>query len=210
MRGLKVSRTSHSSCAPSSSAYQSAEPDTSAARELRTSVVSLPAGSCRCASRGSAPGMTATGAGQRLGERRVAEREVVMLDREDVGEIRRQLDGQLDRDRVADEVRDHDVLLQIVGHEALVANQQLVRRQAARRRVAQEERGREVLDLAGRERHRPLAVDGQSEAREEAGVVGVEPVRALVNCAVVGADAKSRSIEDSEGHHHPGCLRRLG
>ena len=51
----------------------------------------------------------------------------MVLDRQDVREVAGELDCQLDRHRVAGEIGDDDVLLQIVGHEALVADQQLIR-----------------------------------------------------------------------------------
>ena len=70
-----------------------------------------------------------------------------------------ELDCELDRHRVAGEIGDDDVLLQIVGDEALAAEQELVRQQPPGERVAQEEGRREVLDLAGRERQRAHAVD---------------------------------------------------
>ncbi len=134
----------------------------------------------------------------------------MLLDREDVGEIRCQLDRELDRDRIAREIRDDDVLLQVVGHEALAADQQLVGREAAGGRIAQEERRREVLDLAGRERHRALAVDREPQAREKAGVVRVEPLRALLDRTVIGTDAERRPVEDCERHHIPACPNARG
>ena len=73
------------------------------------------------------PGSQCDGRRQRRREAGIAEREVVVLDRQDVREVAGELDGQLDRHRVAGEIGDDDVLLQIVGHEALVADQQLVR-----------------------------------------------------------------------------------
>jgi hypothetical protein len=54
-------------------------------------------------------------------------------------------------------------LLQIVGHEALVADQQLSHAQPPGDRIAQEEGSGEVLDLPGRQRHRRLTVDPQGE-----------------------------------------------
>ena len=51
----------------------------------------------------------------------------------------------------------------------------------------------------------PLMRSG--EPREKARVVRIEAVRALADRAVVGADAEGRSVEDCQGHHHPGCLR---
>ena len=85
--GRNDSRTSHSACGPSSSAKHSADPETCAARELRTSVASVPAGSRRWATIGVAPAPSATGGGSGQRARGIAEREVVLLDREDVGEV---------------------------------------------------------------------------------------------------------------------------
>ena len=60
----------------------------SAARELRTSVERPPAGSCRCAALALSPAPATTAGGRRQRARRIAEREVVLLDGEDVGEVR--------------------------------------------------------------------------------------------------------------------------
>ena len=174
-----------------------AEPETWAARELRTSVANLPAGSRRWAIIGVAAGGERDGRGQRDCTRRIAEREVVLLDGQDVGEVGLELDGELDRHRVAGQVGDDHVLLQVVGDEALAAEQDLVRQQPSRRRVAQEEGRREVLDLAGRERQRAHAVDRREQPREKSRVVRVEPVRPLEDGALVARRCRTSSRRGS-------------
>ena len=140
----------------------SADPESAAGRELRTSVDELACGIEQLRGlRRQRNELDRHRQGRR--ELGIAQREVVVLDREDVGEVRGQLDRELDPDRITGEVGDDEVLLQVVGHEALVADQQLVGLQAAGQRVAEEERSCEVLDLARRERHRPLAVDAHGE-----------------------------------------------
>ena len=74
----------------------------------------------------------------------------------------------------------------------------LVLPQSAGERVPQEERGREVLDLARGERQRRRAVDRQLQPREEARVVGEQTARLVADVAEVVADAEGRSFEDRE------------
>ena len=83
---------------------------------------------------------------------RIAEGEVVLLDREDVSEVGGELDRDVEGDLGVREVHDDEVVLQVVGHEALEADQQVLGVPPARRPVAQEERRSEVLDLARRDR----------------------------------------------------------
>ena len=115
---------------------------------------------------------------QRTGVQRVAEREVVLLDGDDVREVGADLELELERDRLGALVADGDVVLHPVADEALAHDREHVLAEAARERVAQVEGGREVLDLAGREQQRPLAVHAQLEPGEEARVVREEPGRA--------------------------------
>ncbi len=126
----------------------------------------------------------------------VAEREVVGLDREDVREVVADLDGEVELDPAGRVVRDDEVLLHRVADEALAGDRDLVVRQVAHHRVPQEERGRVVLDLAGREHQRARPVDGQHPAREEARVVGEEPHRRLGDVAELVGDAERRALED--------------
>src|SRR5262249_39036318 len=67
--------------------------------------------------------------------------------------------------------------------------------------VAEVERRREVLDLAGGEQQRPLAVDGHPEQRQETGVLGEQPGRGAVDVADLVADAERRALEDRERHY---------
>ena len=72
-----------------------------------------------------------------------------------------------------------------------------VLRQPVRERVAQEERRREVLDLAGREQQRPLAVDRELEPREKPRVVARRGrCVVLAHVAELVADAERRAFED--------------
>ena len=66
------------------------------------------------------------------------------------------------------------------------------------RRVAEVERGGEVLDPARREQQRPRPVDAQHEPREEARVVREEPARLGGDVAALVADAERRSFEDRQ------------
>ena len=103
-----------------------------------------------------------TGGRQRLGRLRVAEREVVVLDGEDVREVGAEAERELERDRLHGVVLHAEVILHSHADEALARDREHVRRQL-RARVAQVERGREVLDPVGREQERPLAVDRELE-----------------------------------------------
>ena len=142
-----------------------------------------------------------TGVGERLGARRVAEREVVLLDREDVREVVRHLDRELERDRLPGHVLDRDPLLHRVRDEALPDDRDRVLRETVGQRVAKVERRRGVLDLAGGEQERRLAVHGQPEEREVPGVLGEEAAGLLGDVAALVADAEGRSLEDRERHH---------
>ena len=94
----------------------------------------------------------------RLGERRqrrrvqrIAEREVVRLHREDVREVRADLERELERDRLARPGSGSMIRSCIaIADEARAGDRERVLRQRLRRRVAQEERGRVVLDLVRR------------------------------------------------------------
>ena len=147
------------------------------------------------------------GGGEWARAHRVAEREVVLLDRQDVGEVRRCLEPELERDRAHRLVLDHDLVLHPLADEPLALDREAVLREAAGERVAQEEGGREVLDLAGGEQERPRAVHRQLEPGEEARVVGEEAVRLTVEIADLVADAEGRSFEDRELGHQPARTR---
>ena len=139
---------------------------------------------------------------QRLRVRRVAEREVPLLHGEDVREVGAELDPDRQLERRHRLVLQHEVVLHAVADEALAADGDRVERQRVRQRVAQEERGGEVLDGAGREEQRPLAVDRQAQPREKARVVGEQPVRRLADVAELVGDAERRAFENGELRHY--------
>ena len=87
------------------------------------------------------------GLGQRLGTHRVAEREVVRLDREDVREVGLDLELELELLALHALVLGDDYVLHRLADEPLAENRDDVLLEPARERVAEEERGREVLDL---------------------------------------------------------------
>src|SRR5207248_3217596 len=93
------------------------------------------------------------------------------------------------------------------GGGGLGAGRGGVVRRAACDRVAQVERGREVVDLARREQQRFFAVHGQAEQRQEARVVGEQPVRLAVDVAPLIADAEGRAFEDRQRHQAPRTMR---
>ena len=144
---------------------------------------------------------------QRLGARGVAEREVALLDREDVREVGPELQRELEGDRLHRLVLDDHVVLHAVADEAVPDDRERVLRQAAGERVAQEEGRREVLDLARREQQRRGAVDGQAEPREEARVVGEQALRLAGDVATLVADAEGRAFEDRQGHQASRTIR---
>ena len=88
-----------------------------------------------------------------------------------------------------------------VADEALARDREHVGRELGPR-VAQVERGREVLDLVGREQQRRLAVDRQLEDGQEADVLGEEPARRPAEVAAVVADAERRALEDGQRHRY--------
>ena len=133
---------------------------------------------------------------QRLRAQRVAEREVVLLDREDVGEVGAELERELERDRLERLVLDGDVVLHPDADEAVARDRELVLLESVRERVAHVEGGREVLDLVGREDERALAVDGQQQQREEARVLGKQAAGLEVDVSALVADAEGRAFED--------------
>ena len=137
---------------------------------------------------------------ERTGVQRVAEREVVLLDGDDVREVGLDHELELERDRLGALVADGDVVLHPFADEALAHDREHVLAEAARERVPQVEGGGEVLDPAGREQQRPLAVHAQLEPGEEARVVREQPGRGAVEVADVVADAERRPFEDGERH----------
>ena len=103
-----------------------------------------------------APAVSATAGGSATARAGSPSAKSCCLIRQDVGEVGLELDGEQDRHRVARQVGDDHVLLQVVGDEALTAEQDLVRQQPSRRRVAQEE---------GAAKYSTLPVESGSGAR---------------------------------------------
>ena len=129
---------------------------------------------------------------------RVPEREVVLLDREDVSEVGPDLERELELDGMRCVVLDDDVLLHAVADEPVPPDREHVLLEAARDRVAEVERCREVLDLVGGEPERSLAVDREDPAREEARVVGEEAHHGVGDISALVRDAERRPLENRE------------
>ena len=89
------------------------------------------------------------------------------------------------------------VVLHAVADEALARDRERVLRQPAGERVAQVERGGEVLDLARREQQRPLAVDGQPQQREEARVVREQAAASRSRCRRARRRCRRSSLRGS-------------
>ena len=103
-------------------------------------------------------------------------------------------------DGLGGDILDHDPLLHRVGDEPLADDRDRVLGEPVDRRVAKVEHGREVIDLAGREQQRRLAVHGQPEEREKPRVAGEEAARLLGDVTALVADAERRALEDRERH----------
>ena len=96
----------------------------------------------------------------------------MLLHGEDVREVCGELEPELEGDRIHRVVLDHHDVLHRLADEPLARDRELIRAQAAGERVAEEERRREVLDLARRERQRLGAVDlRQSRERKRVSCV---------------------------------------
>ena len=107
-------------------------------------------------------------------------------------------------------VLDDDRVLHPVADEALAHDRERVLRQPAGERVAEVERRREVLDLAGREQQRLLAVHGQPQQREEARVAARRsPAVVAADVAELVADAEGRALEDRQRHGLRRSSRRI-
>src|SRR5215211_8850183 len=137
--------------------------------------------------------------GQGLRRLGIAEREVVVLHREDVREVAAEPERKLERDRLHRVVVDAQGVLHAVADEALAGDRDDVGREAGPRVAEVEGRG-EILDLVGREQERRFAVDPQLEDREEADVLGEEPARRPAEVAGVVAHAERRALEDRQRH----------
>ena len=145
---------------------------------------------------------------RRLG---VAEREVVLLDGDDVREVGADLELELERERLGALVAEDQVILHPLADEALARDRERVLGEPRNDRVAEVEGGGEVLDLPRREQERARAVDAQLEPREKARVLGEEPARLAVEVADLVADAERRALEDRQPRQHLArarCARR--
>jgi hypothetical protein len=131
---------------------------------------------------------------------RVAEREVVLLDREDVREVGRELDLERERQRPSGVAAHDDGVLHPLADVTGPGDRQLVAAEPADDRVPHEERRRERLALDGREKQRTQAVHGEDAAREEPRVVGEEARGRAVDVAPLVADAEGRPVEDRQRH----------
>ena len=132
---------------------------------------------------------------------RLSETGLEALDDEDVGEIGRELQPELDLDPAMAVVLDDDPLLHAVADEALPLDHELVRPQAGGQRVSQHERGEVRRGVVVREGIEARAAECQHRAREEAGVGGEEAGRGgeAVDVPALVADAEGRTVEDREG-----------
>ena len=128
------------------------------------------------------------------------EREVVLLDGEDVREVGADLERELELDGMLRVVHDDDVLLHAVADEAVAPDREHVLLEPAGDGVPEEEGGRVVLDLVRRELERPLAVDREDPAREKARVVREEAHHRVDDVSALVRDAERRAFQDREGH----------
>ena len=83
---------------------------------------------------------------ERLGARRIAKGEVVLLDGDDVGEVRGEIQADRHRPGHRGLVAEHEALGQRLADEPLAGDRDRVDRDAVRRRVAEVVGGVEVLD----------------------------------------------------------------
>ena len=134
---------------------------------------------------------------RRLG---VTEREVVLLDRDDVREVGADLELELERERLGALVAQDQVILHPLADEALAGDRERVLREARDDRVTQVEGGGEVLDLPRGEQERSDPVDAELEPGEKARVLGEEPARLPVEVADLVAHAEGRPLEDRQAH----------
>jgi uncharacterized membrane protein len=140
--------------------------------------------------------------GKRLRAQRVAEREVEVLDGEDVREVRADVELEVELDAFHALVLHDEGVLHAVADETLPPDRQHVGSKSAGQRIAHEERRREVLDLVGRQEQRPLPVDGQLQRREKPGVLGEETFDVAVEVAEQVANAEGRAFENAEFAAH--------
>jgi len=122
----------------------------------------------------------------------------VELDRDDVSEVRSDLESQRELEALHALVPHRDPLLHPRAHESLARDRERIARDLPVSGIAKVEPRPEVLDPAGREQKRACATDVQDEPREEARVVREEPARVGGNVAALVADAERRSFENRE------------
>ena len=138
----------------------------------------------------------------------IAKGEVVCLDRDDVREIRRELEIDIERQLRHALVAEREVLGHARADEALAADRERVRGNPGRRRIAEVVRRAEVVDGARGQEQRALAVEQQPAAREHACVVGEHALRTYTHVADVVADHERRAVEDRQHAHHPPSPRQ--
>ncbi len=131
---------------------------------------------------------------------RMAECEVVLLDADDVREVRLEVQLEGEEEGGARHVAHDDVVLQPLAHEAMARDREDVLLERSDGRVARVEGCREVLDRARGEQKRPTALHRERERRQKARVVRVEAVDASRDVAEVVADAEGRAFEDRQCH----------
>ena len=140
-------------------------------------------------------------AGRQAGRvERVAEREVVLLDADDVREVGAELDLHREGDRSPGLVAEDQVVLEPMADEPVPRDREDVLSEPTDERVARVEGGGEVLHLARGEKQRTVPVHRHGERREESRVVRVEAAGPVAQVAELVADAERRPLEDRERH----------
>ena len=211
--GTTSTRSSQRSRGASSSAKRTREPSICPARERSTCVFAPPSRAPRARAGSRRRRADGRGLRQRPRVQRVAEREVVLLDRDDVREVGADLERELEA-RAARASRS--------GSRCGPASRR--RRSARARSRASPAASPSATGCGGRRRPRstrpcptraaaaaaPLIAE--LEPREEARVLGEEAARAAVEVAELVADAERRAFEDRHRHRglspRGGCARR--
>src|SRR5437588_12330450 len=146
---------------------------------------------------------------QRFRSQGIAERKVVILDGEDIREIVRDLELEVELHRLHALVLHGERVLHALADEPLTSNREGVVVEPAGQGVSHEERGGEVLDLVGGEQQRTLAVDRQPKAREEPSGLGEETLTFCVEVAELVADAEGGALEYSQLARHQLSARSI-
>jgi hypothetical protein len=100
-----------------------------------------------------------------------------VFDLEQVREVRRGLDVEVELERLSGVIEDDQVFVEALADPALAHDRERGLVVVRFRRRDEEELRREVVDIVGRENIRRSAVDGQAPLREKPGVLQKEPVR---------------------------------